>query len=128
MPPIYCVLHGYQLKDLFDELVAAVGTYPISDGATADVFKNGFNLPIAGCSVFEDGNITIDSNSDAKGGVFAKDGIVLVQGRVPWAVTVRNEKLGGGATELLLYDEYAYGERSVGNWITRLAKISLPLM
>jgi len=36
---------------------------------------------------------------------------------MPRAVNVRNEKLGGGATEMYLYDEYAYGERSAGNWL-----------
>jgi len=115
-PPYYCVLHGYQIKDLEDELVAAVGTYNISEGPTADVFKNGFDLPVAGVTVYEDGNITL-SGTDAKGGVFAKDAIVLVQGRTPWARTIRNEKYGGGATEMVLYDEYAYGERSPGNWL-----------
>jgi hypothetical protein len=118
--PIYCVLHGYQIKDLFDELVAGVGTYVVNAGATADVFKSGFNLPIAGCSVFEDGNITPDSSDDAKGGVFAKEGIVLVQGASPRVVMVRNEKLGGGATEVLHYDEFAYGERSPGNWVMEI--------
>ena len=115
--PIYCVLHGYQIKDIYDELVAGVGTAIVTDGVTADVFKNGFKLPIAGCEVFEDGNITIDSAADAKGGVFAKEAIVLVQGMSPRIVTLRNEKLGGGATEVIHYDEYAYGERSAGNWL-----------
>jgi hypothetical protein len=41
----------------------------------------------------------------------------LVQARMPWVKTIRNEKLGGGATEVLHRDEYAYGERSVGNWL-----------
>ena len=115
--PIRCVLHGYQLKDLFDELVAGVGTYVVNEGPTATVFASGFRLPIAGCEVYEDGNITIDSSTDdAKGGIFARDAIVLVQGRAPRVETERKQ-IGGGATALFHYDEYAYGERSAGNWL-----------
>ncbi len=118
--PIAFVLHSFQMKDLFDDLVAGVGTYDISKGLTADVFKNSFNLPIANAQAYTDDNITIDSADDAKGGVFASGAngaIILVQARMPWVKTIRNEKLGGGATEVLHRDEYAYGERSVGNWL-----------
>mgnify|MGYP001081422823 CR=1 FL=1 len=115
--PIRCVLHGFQIKDLFDELVAGVGTYVVSEGPTADVFKKGFTLPIAGCEVYEDGHIAIDGNDDARGAVFSKMAIVKVQGRAPRMVTVRNEKRGGGGEHVYHYDEYAYGERSSGNWL-----------
>ncbi len=117
IPPIRAVLHGYQIKDFYDELIAGVGTYVVDAGPTADVFKTGFKLPICGVEVYEDGFITIDSSSDAKGGVFAKDAIVLVQGIAPRTESRRNPALGGGATEIYLYDEYAYGERSAGNWL-----------
>ncbi len=109
--PIRCVLHGFQLKDLFDELVAGVGTVAIPEGPTARVFAEGFKLPIAGCEVYEDGNITIDGSADATGGVFAMEGIVLVQGKAPRVVEVRNEKRGGGGYHIYHYDEFAYGER-----------------
>lgn len=119
--PICCVLHGFQLKDIFDELVAGVGTYVVNEGPTARVFSNKFDLPIAGCEVYEDGNITINSSTDdADGGVFAKEGIILVQGRAPRVVDVRNEKRGGGGFHVYHYDEYAYGERSSGNWVYRM--------
>ena len=42
---------------------------------------------------------------------------MLVQGRSPRTATVRREDIGGGATVVYLYDEYAYGERSAGNWL-----------
>jgi hypothetical protein len=115
--PLRCVLHGYQLKDIFDELVAGVGTYVVNEGPTARVFASGFTMPIAGCEVYEDGNIPINSTTDdAKGGIFAKEAIVLVQGRAPKVETERKQ-IGGGATALFHYDEYAYGERSAGNWL-----------
>lgn len=119
-PPYRCVLHGFQIKDIYDELVAGVGTYVVSDGLTAQVFTSGFQLPIAGCEVYEAGNITIDSNDDAIGGVFSRDGIILVQGRAPRVVTERKENIGGGATDLIVYDEYAYGLRSGTNWVMEI--------
>lgn len=110
-PPIRVVLHGFQKHDLFTELVAGVGTYPVPDGDTASVFKRGFTLPIAGAEVYEDGNIAIDGSDDAKGAIFAKEAIVLVQGRVPWRKEREEPDIGGGATSVWLYDEYAIGER-----------------
>lgn len=113
-PPYRCVLHGFQIKDLSDELVSGVGTYNVADGPTATVFKTGFTLPISGVEIYEDGNITIDSSDDAKGGVFAKDAIVLVQGKAPWRETRREPHIGGGADSVFLYDEYIFGERLAG--------------
>uniref|UniRef100_A0A6M3LJY1 Putative capsid protein n=1 Tax=viral metagenome TaxID=1070528 RepID=A0A6M3LJY1_9ZZZZ len=113
--PIRCVLHPFQIKDLYDELVAGVGTYVVSEGLTARVFQNGFTLPVAGCEIYSDGNIAI-SGTDCKGGVFAMEGIVLVQGRAPRIVEVRNEKRGGGGHHVYHYDEYAFGER-LSNWV-----------
>ena len=118
--PIRCVLHGFQLKDLFDELVAGVGTAIVVEGPTARVFGSRFDLPIAGSEVYEDGNITIDGSADAVGGVFAQEAIVLVQGRAPRIVDVRNEKRGGGGNHVYHYDEYAYGERNSGVWLYRM--------
>lgn len=119
-PPYRCVLHGYQIKDIYDELVAGVGTYPVMEGPTARVFAEGFRGRIASAEVFEDGNITIDTSADAKGGVFAQEGIVLVQGRAPRTEVKREPHIGGGATSVYLYDEYAYGERSAGNWMKEI--------
>ena len=118
--PYRCVLHGFQIKDLFDELVAGVGTGIVTEGPTARVFSSGFNLPVAGCEIYEDGNIAIDGDADAIGAVFAKEAILLVQGRAPRVVDVRNEKRGGGGNHVYHYDEYAYGERSSGNWLYRM--------
>lgn len=116
-PPIYCVLHGYQIKDIYDELVAGVGTYAIPEGITARVLQDGFRGRISGAQIFEDGNISIATDTAAKGGVFAQEAIVLVQGAAPRAVMVRDEALGGGASKMYYYDEYAYGERSDNNWL-----------
>jgi len=116
-PPFRCVLHDYQIKDIQDEIVAGVGTYPVGEGLTARVFTEGFKGMVGGAQIYGDGNITIDSSDDAKGGVFAKEALVLVQGRLPHAEVKRRPEIGGGATSIYFYDEYAYGERSSGNWL-----------
>ena len=124
--PVNCVLHGFQVKDLWDELTAPVGTYPIADGLTARVYKEGYKGMINGVGVFEDSNIPIVS-SDSKGGVFSKMGIILVQGRAPRTETRREPHIGGGATSLFMYNEYAWGERSAGNWLYEiLSDASVP--
>lgn len=114
--PISGVFHGYQIKDFYDELSAGIGTYPVPEGSTAMVFKSGFNLPIANVSIFEDGNISINSDDDAKGFVFAKEAWVLVNGMSLRTETRREPHIGGGGDSLFITDEYGAGERSAGNW------------
>jgi hypothetical protein len=114
-PPYRCVLHPYQIRDIEDEIIAGVGTYAVGEGLTARVFAEGFRGMIAGAQVYPDGNITIDGSDDAKGGVFAQEAIVLVQGRAPKVDVVYKPEIGGGATAVYHYDEYAYGER-VDTW------------
>ena len=109
--PIHCVLHPFQIHDLYNELVANVGTGILTEGPTSRVLQGGFDLPVANVKIYPDGNITIDGSDDALGAVFAKEGVILVQGRAPIIKTVRNEKRGGGGEHIYHYDEYAYGER-----------------
>lgn len=114
--PISGVFHGFCIKDFYDELVAGVGTYPVPAGSTATVFASGFHLPIANVSIHEDGNIAIDSNDDAKNFVFSKDAWVLVNGMTLRSETRREPHIAGGGDSVFITDEYAYGERSAGNW------------
>ena len=124
--PINAVFHGFQLADIDTQLTTAgitaiasletqVGA-PLTSGIAAEAFQNRYRGTIAGARIFEDGNLTISSNA-AKGGVFSQMGLVLVEGRSPYVETKRLPELGGGATAIYHYDEYAYGERSSGNWI-----------
>ena len=116
-PPYRCVLHGFQIKDISDEITAGIGTYPVGEGLTARVFAEKFQGMVSGAQIYEDGNITIDGSFDAKGGIFAQEAIILVQGRSPSTEVRREPHIGGGANTVFLYDEYAYGERSAGNWL-----------
>jgi hypothetical protein len=114
--PIFSVLHPFQIKDIQDEVVAGVGTYTVPTGLTEEYFRNGFSGSLYNTNVMADGNIPITAN-DAKGGVFAREGIILVQGHGVRTETKRLPERGGGADQLFIFDEYAYGERSAGNWL-----------
>ena len=117
MGTIVTVLHGFQLKDIQDELKSGVGTYTIPSGITEDVFRRGFSGTVGGTNVYEDGNIAINSTPDARGAVHAREAIVMVQGHSPRTENRRRPQTGGGADEVFMYDEYALGERSAGNWL-----------
>jgi len=124
--PIHAVHHGFCLKDIDDELInAGLDTTagegaPLTVGVAAETYQNRYRGTIAGARLYEDGNIPINSEVDAKGGVFSQMALVLVEGRSPYVETKRLPELGGGATALYHYDEYAYGERSSGNWLYEL--------
>ena len=111
------VLHGFQIKDLQDEIVAGVDTYPTEGGLTENVYRMGFSGTVAGAEIYEDGNITIDATPNARGAIHAQEAIVMVQGHSPRTEKRRRPQTGGGADEVFLYDEYALGERSAGNWL-----------
>jgi len=118
MAPFYAVFHGFQIKDIEDEILkpsSGALAEQLRQGPAADTFRNGFSGNVGGVAIHEDGNLAISSNA-AKGGVFAKEALVLVQGHRPRSEVRREPHIGGGATSVFLYDEYAYGERSSGNW------------
>lgn len=117
MGAIYAVHHGFALKDLVDEITGGVGTYPIASGMTEDVFKKGMVGMAVGVTFFEDGNITIDSSSDAYGAVHPREAVLHIQGHSPRTETRRRPEIGGGADEMFMYDEDEFGERSSGNWL-----------
>jgi len=118
--PINAVFHGFSLKDIDDELINAgidqTGGAPLTMGVAVEAYQNRYRGTIAGARLYEDGNLTIASNL-AKGGVFSQMALVLVEGRSPYIETKRLPELGGGATAMYHYDEYAYGERGSGNWL-----------
>ena len=116
MGPINTVLHGFQAYDIQAEITASVGTTEVTDGLTARVFKDGgIGIgSVGGSKVYIDGNIPIDADSDAKGGTFAKMGIVLVEGSIDKMETLRRPNIGGGGTSVYHRDEFAYGERLAG--------------
>jgi len=113
--PTATVLHGFQLKDVQDELVASIGTYPVADGLTREVFLRGYSGgTVYGSNVWVDGNIPVDANDDATGFTFASGAggaIVFVQGMASRMKTERKENIGTGAEILYTTDEYGLGLR-----------------
>jgi len=118
--PLNFVPHPFQLKDIQDEVTAGIGSYNVPEGISEEFFRKGFMGTLFGANVFWDGNISIDSASDAKGGVFAKKGLLYIQGHSPRTEPKRRPEYGGGADQMFLYDEYTFAERrpaSTSVWI-----------
>ena len=116
MAESFTVLHGFQIKDLQDELVAGVGTYTVPEGLTAETFRNGFSGTVSGSNVFEDGHITVDSTPDANGATHTREAVVSAIGMEIKTEKDRDLYFGGGADVISLVEEYAFVERSAGNW------------
>jgi hypothetical protein len=114
--PVHSVLHGFQIKDLQDEIVSGIGTYTVPAGMTEETYRQGWRGSVAGSQVFEDGNITIDASDDARGATHAREAVVAVMGMSIKTETRRDPSYGGGADEIFMTDEYAFAERSAGNW------------
>ena len=114
---IYTVLHAFGIKDIQDEVVSGVGTYPIPSGLTEKTFRTGFSGSVANSEVFHDGNILVNGTPDAEGATFARESLVLVDGLGPNAETERQPRRGGGSDVVTMTDEYGIGERSAGNWM-----------
>lgn len=108
--PKYFVGKSFHMKDLYDEITAGVGTYPIPAGLTEETFRRGFKGSILDVELYQDDNITV-SGSDSIAMAFGKDAIVHVEGMAPRAYTERDNSYGGGADVMYLYDDYATGIR-----------------
>mgnify|MGYP001583974594 CR=1 FL=1 len=116
--PIFAVLHGLHLFDIQSEILGGVGTYPIPTGYTQETFMRGFKGGlVGGPMVYVDGLIVPDATPDARGGVFSKMSLLLVQGMTPWKETRPEPQKGYGGTSVWLKDEYIWAERSPGNWL-----------
>ena len=110
----YTVLHGFQAKDIQDEVTAGVGTYTVPVGLTEEVFRKGFGGTIAGSNLFVDGNITPNATPDADGATHSREGVVCAVGMEIKKETGRDLYFGGGADVLSLVNEYAFVERLSG--------------
>ena len=111
---VFSVLHGFQIKDIQDEIVSGIGTYPVPEGMTEDTFRKGFAGTVAGSNVFEDGNITIDGLDDANAATHSREGVVAAIGMDIKEETDRDLYFGGGADIISLTNEYAFVERKSG--------------
>lgn len=118
MGAIHHVNHGFVLKDIRDEIVSPVGTYTITNGMTDDVYRRGLKgMTVDSVSIWEDGNVVINATPDARGMTHAQEAVVMVQGFSPRRYQRELPDFGGGGKEWFQYDEFAFGERSAGNWL-----------
>jgi len=108
------VLHGRQIKDIQDEVLAGVGTYTVPEGMTAEVFKKGFAGTVAGSNLFEDGNIPVNATPDANGATHSREGVIACVGMEVKSETDRDIYFGGGADVISLTNEIAFAERKSG--------------
>ena len=108
--PLYCVLHPYHLNSIVNELVPVTNVAAMPPDISEEVLRNYFvgKTKIFGMPVFEDGNIAVDANNDAKGGVFSKKAFILIVTQEAKPRTQEDTSLR--ATELNLIGEYGYAE------------------
>jgi hypothetical protein len=111
--PVHVVLHPFGIKDIVDDIVpGAESAIPagISDDVTRQYLTENFvgNTKLYGMSVWEDGNIEIDSSDDAKGGVFCQNAIFLAITMEPTQEKQRDASLRGD--EIVIVGEYGYAE------------------
>ena len=123
MSPMYAVLHPFVIKFIQDSLTASiegavggasgVDRRPVQMGLTQQSFIQGFMMgEIYGVMVYRDGNIQRQVKTGghfAVGGIFPREGIILVQGRMPKVEAQRRPEIEMGATALYHRDEYVYG-------------------
>lgn len=123
--PYVAVHHPFVLLDLVDIFTPTIagGTTPLAASASATAEQALANYIVGrlfGMSVYSCGNIPIDSDADAKGGVFASGkggGLVLVTAK-EWDFKPTDD-WSARATELVVVGEYAVGEYLAG-WIVEL--------
>lgn len=113
--PTATVLQPFQKKDIQDEIVAGVGTYPIPNGMTQDTFSKGWTGgTLYESSMWVDGNIPV-SSSNATGFTFGSGtggAIVHVEGMEAVYDTEMLKTIGHRGAELMFAsDEYANGIR-----------------
>ncbi len=109
MPPYFSLHHPFQRRDLSAEL-APIGNIAVSGGLTEDLVKRGVvEMQLGGASVVFDAVTAPDTGNDFKGGTFARDAIILVEGH---DLEVDTERLTGRrADAVFMFDEYIYAER-----------------
>ena len=107
---VYIVQHPFAVWDVANTAVTASATYPVPHGWSEDLLGNFFSglRPINGVPIFEDGNITIDSDDEA-GGVIADTSALAVLKSVDTR-TERQRDASLRATEVVITADYGVFE------------------
>jgi hypothetical protein len=122
--PYVAVHHPFVLLDMVDvftpTLPASGALAAVGSGIAEEVLQNYTVGRVFGMNIYESANISIDSDDDAKGGVFAagRGGALVLATAREWSV--KDEYDGSmRATELNVVGRYAVGEYLPG-WIVEL--------
>ena len=107
---VYIVQHPFAVWDVANTAVTASATYPGPHGWSEDLLGNFFSglRPINGVPIFEDGNITIDSDDDAVGVIADKSALAVLK-----SVDTRTERQRDAslrATEVVITADYGVFE------------------
>ena len=107
---VYINHHPFAVWDIANTAVTASTTYPVPKGWTEDLLGDFFSglRPLNGVPIFEDGNITIDSNDDAVGVIADKSALAVLK-----SVDTRTERQRDAslrATELVMTSDYGVFE------------------
>jgi len=107
---IYILHHPNAVADLAGEAANVAGTYPLTDGWSTDLLKQFYSgiKPMNGVSIFEDGNLTVDSSDDAVGVIADKSAMAVLN-----SVETRTERQRDAsmrATEVVITSDYGVFE------------------
>ena len=107
---VYIVQHPFAVWDIANTAVTASTTYPVPHGWSEDLLGNFFSglRPMNGVPIFEDGNISIDSDDDAIGVCADRSALGVVK-----SVDTRTERQRDAslrATEVVITADYGVFE------------------
>tara|TARA_R100001594_G_scaffold16478_4_gene33940 strand:- start:4363 stop:5232 length:870 start_codon:yes stop_codon:yes gene_type:complete len=107
---VYILQHPNAVFDIANTAVTASSTYPVPAGWSEDLLGNFFSglRPLNGVPIFEDGNLSVDSNDDAVGVIADKSALAVLK-----SVDTRTERQRDAslrATELVMTADYGVFE------------------
>ena len=108
---LYILHHPNAIYDLVNSAAVTPGTtYPIPSGFAADLLEKFWVglRPINGVSIFEDGNLAIDSDDDATGVIASKEALVVLESVAQKTERQRDASLR--ATEVVITADYGVFE------------------
>ena len=117
---VVAVVHPYASFDLDTELLQGLTSgnnkqLMVGSGPSMTSYMERYRGKVRGAYVFDNGHLVTDSSDDATNGIYAVDGLLFVQGKMPRA-TYDVYANRDNATQMYLWDDYAFGMRSKGNW------------
>ena len=107
---LYILQHPNAVFDIANTAVTASQTYPVPKGWSEDLLGEFFSglRPLNGVPIFEDGNLTVDSNDDAVGVIADKSALCVLNSLTTKTERQRDASLR--ATEIVMTSDYGVFE------------------